>query len=87
MPGSERKLYTVTYTGGYVFSGASRTLPYDLEMACVMIATDFYQNKGKLSGIQAEKLMSWAATYVKKGANAPFAPEVMAIVNTYKRFV
>lgn len=35
-PGSEQKLYTVTYTGGYILPGTSgRTLPHDIERACI----------------------------------------------------
>ena len=65
MPGHERKLYKVTYDGGYETpeQGGTRTLPFDLEDACVQMVASRFRGKGRDPNIKSEKLLSWSATY------------------------
>ena len=90
-PGSEDPLYQVTYDGGYVTPNqvdlttfATRTLPYDLEQACIDFVTWFYRKKGKSPGVTSEKLLSWAVSY--GGVNTQGIPdEIAAVLDSYKR--
>jgi hypothetical protein len=70
LPGTERKLYTVTYNGGYVTPNqvalstfSTRTLPYDLEDAIVDMVVDKYRSLGRDSSITSEKVLTGAVTY------------------------
>lgn len=60
LPGTERKLYKVTFDGGYVTppQGGTITLPSDLEDAVVMMVAWRHRNAGRDLGIQSEKVLS-----------------------------
>ncbi len=71
-PGSEEKLFTVTYTGGWVTphqetevtpADLERTLPHDIEDAVIELITLRRSRRGRDPTIKAEKLLSWSATY------------------------
>ena len=69
IPGYERKSYTVTYEGGYITpkqedeAVGTRTLPWDLEGACLGLVSNQYAAQGKDTSVQSEKLMSWSVSY------------------------
>lgn len=54
--GRQRKLYSVTYTGGYVVSGGSKNLPADIERACVEMVRGLYQMTSRDSTVTAEQV-------------------------------
>ncbi len=91
VPGSEKKLYTVTYDGGYVTpeqEGAPtpvRTLPWVLEDACIRLVVDRYRGSGKPTNIKSEKLLSWSVGY--GGPNGGISEELGAQLglNKYRR--
>ncbi len=70
MGGTERRLYTVVYAGGYVtpnqvaLNGAlTRTLPYDIEDACIQAVVERYRKRGQRDDIKSEALLSYSVTY------------------------
>lgn len=69
IPGSEERLYVLTYSCGYVTPAAAkdldlpRTLPYDLEDACIQLVTNRYRAIGQIPGIKSESLLSHSVTY------------------------
>lgn len=63
-PGEERKLYRVTYAGGYTIpSGGAYTLPEDLVEACLLAVVDRFRRKGRDPSVQSERLMSYSVSY------------------------
>jgi len=96
LPGSERKLYQVTYTGGWVTPQQGvlplvRNLPYDLEDACVMLCTWRYRWIGKDPTVKSETLMSASQTFASTSATTgkdplqAMMPGVWSILQRYKR--
>ncbi|KPJ59100.1 MAG: hypothetical protein AMJ46_12605 [Latescibacteria bacterium DG_63] len=70
LPGSEKLSYVVTYTGGYYTpqqyaddDSVERSLPYDLEDACLQLITARYRAKGRDPRVSAERLLSWQVSY------------------------
>lgn len=63
---TERPLYTVVYVGGYVLPGGSpRTLPYDIERACIQTVVALYRSEGQDRTIVSETVMSASRTYAR----------------------
>jgi hypothetical protein len=89
----ERKLYTVTYDGGYVTpeQGGSVTLPKDLEDACISLVVMRYRQKGRDPAVKTERLMEasigYAATSGSTGSDPlqATAPWVYSILQRYMR--
>jgi len=83
--GSERKLYSVTYTGGYVLpgDGGTRTLPYDLEDACVGLVVSRYRSRGQDQRIKSESLLSYSVTFGEAEIPAP----ILAVLDRHKTLV
>lgn len=70
--GTEAANYTVTYDGGYVTPEQAteelpRTLPEDIEEACIQTVTAMYRKRGQDRDIQSESLGDYSVTYA--GAN------------------
>lgn len=97
LPGTEQKLYTVTYAGGYVTQPQvdddgtlTRTLPYDLEQACILAVVQSYRQLGRDRAIKSESLLKYSVSYgspppssIVGGSGLP--PEVEAMLNPYVR--
>lgn len=89
-PGDERKLYTVTYTGGYVLPGTGQTLPYDLEQACVLACATAYRARGRDRSITSESLLSASVAYADiSGSDNPSAlpADVQGMLLPYRKMV
>lgn len=89
--GTERPLYTVVYVGGYVLPGGSpRTLPYDIERACLLTVVALYRNEGRNRDIVSETVMSASRTYADRtGSTSPggIIPEdALPLLDKYKRW-
>lgn len=54
--GRQRRLYEVTYTGGYVVSGVGKNLPAAIERACVEIVRSLFLMKDHDSRVKAESV-------------------------------
>jgi hypothetical protein len=97
LPGSENPRYTVTYDGGWVTPqqvidtpALTRTLPWDLEQACIDLVVLKYTRKGVTPGIKSEKLLSWAASYETVDSSDPFGDlpaSIKGVLGPYRNMV
>jgi hypothetical protein len=81
LPGTEEKLFQVTYTGGYALPQNNRTpgtypLPYDLEEACLALATYRMSMSPKNQGLSAEQAGNASRSF--SGGKAPDVPDYIA---------
>ena len=88
LPGTERPIYAVDYTGGYVTPKQAeddvtlqRDLPYDLEDAAIMLISTRFASRGERRDIVSESVMSASFTY----GRGEFSPEVREILQRYRR--
>ena len=99
-PNTERKSIQVTYSGGWVTQPqedeetvdenndpVSRTLPYDLEYACIMTVSSLFRRKGRDRNIQSEGVMQGPITSYRDGSGSILPLEAMKIVGQYRRVV
>lgn len=68
LPGYERKLYEVKYTGGFVTPAQetgqlARTLPYDLELVAIDLVVAKWRSRGRDPKVTSERIGPWSATY------------------------
>ena len=93
--GSEQKLFTVTYDGGWYtrkqnddVPANTRTLPWDLEHAANLLVNHYFRGMGRDPSIKSESLMSWSASY-GGSAGSSFAQglpdDVASILLRYQR--
>jgi len=86
--GSEQALYRLTYTAGWITPAQEagplvRDLPYDIEDACLRLATLVYKGRGRDESVKSRKLMSASITY---GATQAAQADILApIVAAYRR--
>lgn len=91
LPGYERRLYQVTYDGGYITPNqvGTRDLPYDLEDAALRLVAMRYRQRGRDPSIVSERLLSWSASYDKGSGGSETAPgippDVVSILDRYKQ--
>lgn len=92
LAGSERRLYTVTYAGGWecpTQSGTGATaLPKDIEAAAISLAVTLRARRGRDRDIASESMMSYSVSFkdastVKSGLPA----DVAAMLDPYKFLV
>lgn len=87
-PGYENKLYEVTYSGGWVTPQQAidnpddpvlsiRTLPYDIERACLMVCVWLYRIRGENPLFKSERMMSYSYAYIED-MKIPFVEEMVA---------
>lgn len=98
LAGTERPLYEVVYVGGYVLPkdealpGTPRTLPYEVEEACLRTCVAIYRSKGRDQSIISESLLSASVTYAGSTANSGIGrglggiipDEVLPLIDKYK---
>lgn len=97
IPGTEKSSYVVTYNGGYITpqqviddGTLTRSLPYDLEDACIQLVTMRYRRQGRDPTIGSEKLLSWNVSYMNENEliNKDGIPaHVAGILDKYRRLV
>lgn len=83
LPGDERRAFKVTYDCGFVTPEqvGTRTLPFDLEDACVQLIVARFRARGRDPAVKSEKLMNWSTAY---GAMPKGVPDtVSAILDRY----
>lgn len=73
----------VTYTAGYVLSGAERTLPYDLEQACIDLVIRRLVNP--LPGLDQERTAAGHSTTWRRPTASGLPLEVEAVLDRYRR--
>jgi hypothetical protein len=98
VPGTGRKIIAVDYAGGYVTPNQvadelPRTLPYDLERACLSTVTQLYRQRGRDTSIASEQLGDAQVSYrlpnaiIGTGAGGPIPDEVLPLLSRYRRNV
>jgi hypothetical protein len=70
-----RRSYSVTYTAGWVLpkdatNDNQRTLPYDVEHACILTVVADYLAKGRDQAIVSESVLSASVTYAGSQTNS-----------------
>lgn len=96
-PGYERRLYTVTYDGGWYTSAQydadntkTRALPYDIEEAALAIVTYLRRGMGRDPAISSESLLGSAISYrspnvlITSSALSSAVPMAASILDRYK---
>jgi hypothetical protein len=95
VPGTGKKL-TVTYVGGYVLpnDGGTRTLPYDLEDACVRAVVTRYRMRGRDGTVASEAMGDASVSYfgtntaIGRGVGGGELPDdVIPTLDRYRRFL
>jgi len=95
LPGTEQRLYQITYACGYVTQNQAnldntltRNLPHALEDACIQMAGMRYRWSPADPALASEKLGSWAASYNRSGDGGGLVPaSVAGVLDSYKRLV
>lgn len=96
--GSERAVIVVTYEGGWVtpaqatgagWTGPVRSLPYDLEEACVQTVVGLYRRGGLDPSIASESLgdysVSFRAPNLAAGSGGVIPESALALLAPYRR--
>jgi hypothetical protein len=86
-PRSERKIFIVDYTAGWVMStGAGRTLPYDLEQAAVESAKSQYLGRKRDGSITSKSVGDLSVSYgTAGGEGTALPPEAIGFLQRYRR--
>lgn len=87
-PGTEEASITVVYGGGWVCPAqtGTRTLPYDIEEACIQTVAGLYRGNGKDPSVAAESLGDYSVTYRGEASMGGMLPaNVMATLARYAR--
>lgn len=91
---AEEKAIVVTYAGGWVTpaQGGTRTLPYDLEHACILAVVSAYRSEPRDSSIASEALGDYSVSYrlpnsiIGVGVGGGLLPDaVLPLLATYRR--
>ena len=88
IPNSNERLYTVTYTGGYILPGVSgRTLPYDIERACIEMVKHLLYSRRRDSTIKSEDVDGvYSVTYADNtGEGGSLPATVERMIAPYRR--
>ena len=88
-PGTERHTCRVTYSAGWLtapqvadggpFEGQDRTLPYDLERACVLGCVSAYRGDARNRNVRSETVGRASRSF----ADSNLPPEVLELVQRY----
>lgn len=86
---SEEKLYSISYSGGYILPGnASRSLPYDLERACVELVKSMFSQRKNDPSVTKQSLSGVASVEYGSGQGAANMPSsVVAILDNYRLMI
>lgn len=99
--GMERPSIKVVYVGGYALAGVARAhtsptpaadavvvdQPYDLELACIQLATHLYRFQGRSLGLTAKQVGNASEQYgAGSGSSTPAIPApIMDMLDDYRR--
>lgn len=92
VPGSEDAVVQVVYDGGWVTPAQAtqmlpRTLPYDLEDACITMVVARWSRQGSDPRVKSESLLSYSASYIEGDDGGLLPPVVRDVINRYARVV
>lgn len=79
VPGYEQQNVELEYVAGYVLpqAGATRTLPYDLEHACIIAASTMYQRQGQDENVSGEAVGGASVQYAGRNPGIGRAGDVL----------
>lgn len=82
-PGTEERLYVITYVGGYVTpeQGGTRTLPYDIERAVIDMVKALYWARGRDPGVRSKGVSRASVQY---GMALSEIPNVARVLERYR---
>lgn len=92
--GSEAATITVTYAGGWVtpaqamkngWAGPARSLPYDLEEACVQLCTNLYRSGGQAQNVASESLGDYSVSYADRARVGALTQSIQDLLTRYVR--
>lgn len=93
--GSEAKTIVATYAGGWVtpaqatsggWAGPARSLPFDLEEACLQVVSALYRRQGSDPTVASESLGDYSVSYRAPTGIAGLLPDtVLAQLERYRR--
>lgn len=88
-PGTERALYAVAYSGGYVLpkdeaGGSPRTLPYDLEEVCIRTVATAYRRPASDTSLE-EYAGGGLNTAIGRGLGGMIPDSAVYILQPYRR--
>lgn len=91
-PGTEKRTLTVVYAGGYLtgpqvavggaYAGQTRTLPRDLERACILAVVSWYRGDARNRAITSETVGRASRKY----SNTSLPPEAAELALRYARW-
>lgn len=87
-PGTEEPSITVVYAGGWVTPAQSgtRTLPYDIEEACIQTVVGLYRGNGRDPEVASESLGAYSVSY--RGQLGGVLPDkVLPLLAPYRRLL
>lgn len=92
-PGTEEPSITVVYNGGWVTpaQGGTRTLPYDIEEACIQTVVGLYRGGGREKNIASEQLGAYSVSFrtpnsmAGVGVGGIIPDEVLPLLAQYRR--
>jgi len=86
---AEEKAIVVTYAGGWVTPAQSgtRTLPYDLEHACILAVVSAYRSEPRDASIASESLGDYSVSFARPSSSGGgvLPDAALALLNTYRR--
>lgn len=85
-PGTQEPSITVVYAGGWVTPAQSgtRTLPYEIEEACVQAVVGLYRGNGRDPEVASESLGAYSVSY--RGQAGGILPDkVLPLLAAYRR--
>jgi hypothetical protein len=86
---AEEKAIVVTYAGGWVTPAQSgtRTLPYDLEHACILAVVSAYRSEPRDASIASESLGDYSVSFSKPSSSGGgvLPDAAVALLSTYRR--
>ena len=86
---AEEKAIVVTYAGGWVTpaQAGTRTLPYDLEHACILAVVSAYRSEPRDASIASESLGDYSVSFARPSpSGGGVLPDAaLALLNTYRR--
>lgn len=88
LPGTERRFYAVTYTGGFVTpqqaaddESLTRNLPFDIERAVIDMVVSLHRNDGRDGRVKSKRVSRGAVEYADDG----LPPSFRRAVQRYSR--
>lgn len=88
--GTEAQSIVATYAGGWVTPAqvGTRTLPYDLEEACIQVVSALYRSMGKDPLVASESLGDYSVSYRGQMPLGGMVPDaVLAQLDGYRRLL